>query len=81
MDAFNIFGDENIDCDSNSSSSEPSVYVFGYGSLIWNPGFAFTECLTGCKFYKTFKLFSLLLKLKKKIITFAMSHIAAIPKM
>lgn len=51
MDAFNIFGDD-IDCDSDSSgssSSEPSVYVFGYGSLIWNPGFQFTECLTGCK--------------------------------
>lgn len=49
MDAFNIFGDD-IDCDSESSeSSEPTVYVFGYGSLIWNPGFAFVECLTGCE--------------------------------
>ena len=51
MDAFNIFGDE-IGCDSNNDSLEsvePSVYVFGYGSLIWNPGFQFTECLTGCE--------------------------------
>ncbi|MGF1503247.1 MAG: gamma-glutamylcyclotransferase [Paracoccaceae bacterium] len=25
---------------------EPDLWVFGYGSLIWNPGFAFTECRT-----------------------------------
>lgn len=61
MDAFNIFGDD-IDCDSDSStssSSEPSVYVFGYGSLIWNPGFQFTECLTGCKYFLFFGFFIL----------------------
>lgn len=51
MDSLNIFRDD-IDCDSDSSdssSSEPAVYVFGYGSLIWNPGFQFVECLTGCE--------------------------------
>ena len=47
--AYNIFRD----CDSNSDSSENSnhsnsVYIFGYGSLIWNPGFEYAECLTGC---------------------------------
>lgn len=48
MDAMNIFRDD-IDCDSDSSDSPPFVYVFGYGSLIWNPGFTFQECLTGCE--------------------------------
>lgn len=49
MDAINIFRDD-IDCDSDTSTSDsnPVVYVFGYGSLIWNPGFQFVECLTGC---------------------------------
>lgn len=48
MDDFNIFRDDNIDSDTSSSSShEPSVYVFGYGSLLWNPGFSYTECITG----------------------------------
>lgn len=48
MDSFNLFGD-NLNCDSDSdSSSEPCVsWIFGYGSLIWNPGFVYSECLTG----------------------------------
>lgn len=34
-----------------SSSSTPTddatVWVFGYGSLCWNPGFEFSKCVTG----------------------------------
>lgn len=36
--------------DSNSSHSEqepPSVWVFGYGSLLWYPGFEYSKCITG----------------------------------
>lgn len=28
-------------------SSEPSVWVFGYGSLCWHPGFEYSECIVG----------------------------------
>lgn len=50
--AFNIFN--NLDdngCDNNnaSNSAEPSIYIFGYGSLVWNPGFEYTKCITGCE--------------------------------
>jgi cation transport protein ChaC len=50
MDVANIFYDDDCDFDSDSSTEsfrEPSVYVFGYGSLVWKPGFDFTECVTG----------------------------------
>lgn len=46
----NIFRDcdsDNSDSATNSKNSN-SVYIFGYGSLIWNPGFEYAECLTGC---------------------------------
>lgn len=46
-EAHNIFRDES---DSDSSKNYDSAYIFGYGSLIWNPGFEYTECLTGCMF-------------------------------
>ncbi|KAG5670689.1 hypothetical protein PVAND_000936 [Polypedilum vanderplanki] len=47
-DAFNIFRDDDYDSDSSeSSNTEPTCYVFGYGSLVWRPGFSFTECITG----------------------------------
>lgn len=49
--AFNIFN--NLDdngCDSdNSNNAEPTIYIFGYGSLVWNPGFEYTKCITGCE--------------------------------
>jgi hypothetical protein len=47
-DSFNIFRDDDCDSDSSeSSNSEPSVYVFGYGSLCWRPDFNYSECITG----------------------------------
>lgn len=52
--AFNIFDNlDNNGCDSNNSgnnNAEPSIYIFGYGSLVWNPGFEYTKCITGCEF-------------------------------
>ena len=53
--AINIFNNEedrDNDCDNNNNNNnrEPSVYVFGYGSLIWNPGFQYTKCITGCEY-------------------------------
>lgn len=50
--AFNIFNNlDNNGCDSNDSNNnaEPTIYVFGYGSLIWNPGFEYSKCITGCE--------------------------------
>jgi glutathione-specific gamma-glutamylcyclotransferase len=49
--AFNIFNNLDNDCDNNASSSnnEPSIYIFGYGSLVWNPGFEYSKCITGCE--------------------------------
>lgn len=49
--SLNIFRNLNENCDNNnaSGSREPKVYVFGYGSLLWNPGFEFSKCITGCK--------------------------------
>lgn len=47
----NIFRDcdsDNLDSTSSASNRSNSVYIFGYGSLIWNPGFEYVECLTGC---------------------------------
>lgn len=51
--ALNIFNNlDNNGCDNsnNSGNAEPSIYVFGYGSLVWNPGFEYTKCITGCEF-------------------------------
>jgi glutathione-specific gamma-glutamylcyclotransferase len=52
QDAFNIFNNsDNNDCDNDGPSGhrEPSIYVFGYGSLVWNPGFEYAKCITGCE--------------------------------
>lgn len=51
--AFNIFNNSDDNgCDSNDSNNrEPSVYVFGYGSLVWNPGFEYSKCITGCEYF------------------------------
>lgn len=39
------------DSDDNASGSEPvdptTIWVFGYGSLCWNPGFEYSKCVTG----------------------------------
>lgn len=53
-DALNIFRSSNNNCDNEnggggSGSREPSVYVFGYGSLLWHPGFEYKKCITGCE--------------------------------
>lgn len=32
---------------SDNGSETAEVWVFGYGSLCWNPGFQFTKCVTG----------------------------------
>ncbi|KAH8385727.1 glutathione-specific gamma-glutamylcyclotransferase 1 [Drosophila serrata] len=32
---------------NNNGSSDPSCWVFGYGSLCWHPGFTYTKCITG----------------------------------
>ncbi|XP_059619245.1 glutathione-specific gamma-glutamylcyclotransferase 1 [Phlebotomus argentipes] len=40
---FEDYGINNNDPDEDI----PSVWVFGYGSLCWNPGFEFTKCITG----------------------------------
>jgi cation transport protein ChaC len=50
--AFNIFNDSENDCDyKNKRNSRPpplpEVWIFGYGSLIWYPGFEYQKCVTG----------------------------------
>ena len=50
---YNIFRDcdtDNSDSSSSDTARSNSVYIFGYGSLLWNPGFEYAECLTGCTF-------------------------------
>lgn len=32
---------------SPADASEPAVWVFGYGSLCWYPGFDYSDCITG----------------------------------
>lgn len=49
--AYNIFNDDDgCDKDNSNNIAEPKVYVFGYGSLLWNPGFEYSQCITGCEF-------------------------------
>jgi cation transport protein ChaC len=52
--AFNIFENNENDCDYNNNNNNrnrapplPEVWIFGYGSLIWNPGFEYSKCITG----------------------------------
>lgn len=49
--AFNIFNNDDNRCDNANlnNNAEPSIYVFGYGSLLWNPGFEYSKCITGCE--------------------------------
>lgn len=49
--AFNIFNNLEDGCDSDNlnNNAEPSIYIFGYGSLVWNPGFEYSKCITGCE--------------------------------
>ncbi|GAB0092456.1 Gamma-glutamylcyclotransferase [Sergentomyia squamirostris] len=52
MDIENIFENDESPFDDQYNNNEkeeeiPSVWVFGYGSLCWNPGFEFTKCITG----------------------------------
>lgn len=32
---------------TGGGGSTPTVWVFGYGSLCWYPGFEYTDCITG----------------------------------
>ncbi|KAH8281154.1 hypothetical protein KR054_012508 [Drosophila jambulina] len=32
---------------NNNGPSDPSCWIFGYGSLCWHPGFTYTKCITG----------------------------------
>ncbi|XP_058059857.1 glutathione-specific gamma-glutamylcyclotransferase 1 [Anopheles bellator] len=32
---------------ANGNNSAPAVWVFGYGSLCWYPGFDYSDCITG----------------------------------
>lgn len=32
---------------SGNDAANATVWVFGYGSLCWNPGFEFSKCVTG----------------------------------
>lgn len=44
-DSSSDSSDDNV---ANEMNALPSnVWVFGYGSLCWNPGFEFTKCVTG----------------------------------
>lgn len=42
----NNFNDDNQN-NNNNSGSGPSVWIFGYGSLCWYPGFEYDKCITG----------------------------------
>lgn len=46
---FRNFHDSESSEKASQLVSEPIAYVFAYGSLIWNPGFEYQECLTGCR--------------------------------
>lgn len=37
----------NEDNQNNNSPAGPSVWIFGYGSLCWYPGFEYDKCITG----------------------------------
>lgn len=39
--------DNNSNYDGNGNSTTSTVWVFGYGSLCWNPGFEYSKCVTG----------------------------------
>lgn len=40
--------DNNSNYDDNGNTMTTStVWVFGYGSLCWNPGFEYSKCVTG----------------------------------
>lgn len=44
------FMDENqneVNDEVAHGSGTPSIWVFGYGSLCWNPGFEYSKCVTG----------------------------------
>lgn len=45
--AFNIFNDVDNGCDNNNNPPLPSIWIFGYGSLCYNPGFEYDKCVTG----------------------------------
>jgi len=44
-DSSSDSSDDNIANELNISPS--NVWVFGYGSLCWNPGFEYSKCVTG----------------------------------
>lgn len=45
---YDSSSDSSDDSIANELNMSPSnVWVFGYGSLCWNPGFEFSKCVTG----------------------------------
>lgn len=45
--SFMLYDSSSDSEDSSSDSEPPSVWVFGYGSLCWYPGFEYSKCVTG----------------------------------
>lgn len=44
----NIFRNSNNLEEGESSETRPTtIWVFGYGSLCWYPGFEYSKCITG----------------------------------
>lgn len=45
---YDSSSDSSDDTIANEMNITPSnLWVFGYGSLCWNPGFEFSKCVTG----------------------------------
>lgn len=50
MNIQNIFDDRYnrfLYDDNNNINNNNDIWVFGYGSLCWHPGFSYTKCITG----------------------------------
>lgn len=39
--------DNDVSAAAEALHEPPAVWVFGYGSLCWYPGFEYTKCITG----------------------------------
>ncbi|XP_055380942.1 putative glutathione-specific gamma-glutamylcyclotransferase 2 [Condylostylus longicornis] len=45
--ADNLKGIGNLEINNNGNDENITCWIFGYGSLCWNPGFTYTKCVTG----------------------------------